>query len=42
MCEIGGNLRYDRRVMMNNFSSTPEFPKFPIEKFEAELEQEPC
>ncbi len=25
---------------MNNFSSTPEFPKFPIEKLEAELEQE--
>ena len=25
---------------MNNFFSTPEFPKFPIEEFEAELEQE--
>ena len=25
---------------MHNFSSTPEFPKFPIEEFEAELEQE--
>lgn len=25
---------------MNNFSSTPDFPKFPIEEFEAELEQE--
>lgn len=25
---------------MNNSSSTPEYPKFPIEEFEAELEQE--
>ncbi len=25
---------------MHNFSSTPEFPKFPIEEFKAELEQE--
>ena len=25
---------------MNNFSSKPEFPKFPIEELEAELEQE--
>ena len=25
---------------MNNLSSTPEFPKFPIEEFEKELEQE--
>ncbi len=25
---------------MNNFSPTPEFPKFPIEEFEEELEQE--
>ena len=25
---------------MNNLFSTPEFPKFPIEEFEAELEQE--
>ena len=24
---------------MNNFFSTPEFPEFPIEEFEAELEQ---
>ena len=24
---------------MNNLSSTPEFPKFPIEEFEEELEQ---
>lgn len=26
--------------MMNNFFSTPEFPEFPIEELEAELEQE--
>ena len=25
---------------MNKLSSTPEFPNFPIEEFEAELEQE--
>lgn len=25
---------------MNNFFSAPEFPEFPIEEFEAELEQE--
>ena len=25
--------------MMNNLSSTPEFPKFPIEEFKEELEQ---